>query len=180
MLRKFIVLVLLLVGPRLALAFPNEPRGFGKARFGMTVAEVKKIYPAMKSVGDPTPEVAALLAIYTLEGQSVYSLKPCAVTFQFNPERLHHIALNCGTDMKVITVLEKRFGEPTQGMPNNVFWISNSTTVSLNVKSRSFAFIDKKLNDEFQERLRKYVATHAVTSGAPAGESGPTPAATPQ
>lgn len=179
MLRKFIVLILL-VGPRLALAFPNEPHGFGKARLGMTVAEVKKIYPAMKAMGNPTPEVAALLAVYTLDDQSVYGLKPCTVTFRFNPERLHHISFNCGTDMKVVTVLEKRFGEPTQGMPNNVFWISDSTTVSLNVKSRNFAFIDKKLNDEFQERLRQYVATHAVINGTPAAESGPTPPATPQ
>jgi len=179
-LRKFIVLIFLIVRPGLALAFPNEPHGFGKARFGMTVAEVKKIYPAMKEVGNPTPEVAALLAVYQLEGQSVLGLKPCTVTFQFNPERLHQVAFNCGTDMQVMTTLEKRFGDPTQGMPNNAFWIGDSTAVSLNTKSRHFAFMDKKLNDEFQARLRKYVATHAVTGGAPAGESGPTPAATPQ
>ena len=180
MLNKLTVLVILLVGSRLALAFPNEPQGFGKARFGMTVAEVKKIYPAMKAVGNPTPEVAALLAVYSLEGQSVYGLKPCVVTFQFNPERLHHVAFNCGKDMRVITTLEKRFGEPTQGMPNNAFWIGDSTTVSLNTKSRNFAIMDKKLNDEFQERLRQYVATHAVINGTPAAESGPTPPATPQ
>jgi hypothetical protein len=179
-LAQFIVLVLLLAAPRLALAFPNEPHGFGKARFGMSVAEVRTIYPAMTATGSPSPEAAALLAVYTLDGQSVYGLKPCVVTFQFNPERLHHIAFNCGKDIKVITALEKRFGDATQGMPNNAFWVGDSTTVSLNVKSRNFAFIDKSLNDEFQQRLRKYVAEHAVINGAPGAESGPTPAATPQ
>lgn len=172
-------LAILLLGVQVALALTNEPRGFGKARFGMSVAEVKKIFPAMKEMVNPKPEAAALLAVYKLENQSVYGLKPCIVRLQFDPEKLYQVSFDCGRDIKVTAALQKQLGNPTQTGENAAFWIGDKTTISLNITSKVFAFIDRALTAGFQSRLGEYVEAHRATGNMPPAESGPTPSATP-
>ena len=180
MAQRFLLALLVFIGARTAFAFQNEPNGFGKAKLGMTVEDVKKVFPNMKQLGNPTPETAALLAVFALENQSVYGLKPCTVSLQFDPQRLYEVMFQCGNDVKVPDTLKKRFGEPTQAAPNAVFWIGKTTTVSFNPKSRSFAFFDRSLNEAFQGRLSKYVIEHQAGRPGQANQSGPTPQQTPQ
>ena len=114
-----------------------------------------------------------------MEGQSVYGLKPCAVRLQFDPDKLSQVSFDCGREIKVIEALEKQFGNPSQAVENGAFWIGEKTNISMNIRARTFAFIDRALDDGFQGRLAKYVAAQSAKSNVPASESGPTPGATP-
>jgi hypothetical protein len=170
---------MLLLTPIRGLAFQNEPTGFEKARFGMTVDEVTKIFPQAKQYGNPTPEAAALMAVYTLEKQKVLGLKSCTVTFYFDPARLYQIGFDCGHGVEVPAALQKRFGAPMQATTNSALWQAEKTAVSLNTKSRQFQFMDRELTGGFQARLMKYVLMHQPGQATPT-PAAPAPAATPQ
>ena len=178
--RVVLIMVLAVLSARPALSVDNEPDGFGKVRLGMSLEDVKRIFPNMTVVGTPTPESAALFVPYRVEKQSVYGLKPCEVTLFFDPERLYQITFNCGERLEVIDILRKRFGDPTQIVPNNAYWQRERTAISLNTKSRQFAFIDRHLNDGVQQKLYKYVIAHQQGAAATPAEGAPTPPATPQ
>ncbi|HXQ21005.1 MAG TPA: hypothetical protein VN812_04980 [Candidatus Acidoferrales bacterium] len=170
-----VIATLVLLAPRQGFSFENEPRGFGKALFGMSVDEVKAVFPKMQPFGKSTPESAALLVVYTLDNQTVLGLKRCKVVMRFDPNRLYEIEFNCGSGVNVPAALQKHFGGPTQTDARDAFWQSERTQVSLNTKSRQFAFFDQKLNFGFQQHLAQYVRTHQ-----PGAANAPTPAATPE
>jgi len=162
------------------MGFPNEPSGFGKARLGMTLDEVKKALPQMTAKRLPPEGGPALLAIYKVDNQSIYGLKPCAVDLFFDPQRLYQISFDCGRDEKVVVAVQKKFGDPSQITPNAAFWYGAHTNVTLNVKVRTFAFIDRALESDVQNRLRAYVMAHQGPAGTPAAQAEPTSAPTPQ
>jgi hypothetical protein len=181
LLTRLILTVLLLVRAGLAMGFPNEPNGFGKAHLGMTVDQVKKALPQMEAKRLPPEGGPALLAIYKADNQSIYGLKPCAVDLFFDPQRLYQISFDCGRSEKVVAALQKKFGDPSQMAPGAAFWQGQHTTVSLNVKVRTFAFFDQALNSDVQKRLSAYVMAHQGQAGTtPAAQAEPPPAATPQ
>jgi hypothetical protein len=156
-----------------ALAFPNEPNGFGKAEFGMSAADVKKAFPDLQSKGTQD-----FLALYQLENQSVLGLKPCSVNLRFADDKLYEIQFTCEQKDQVIPTLKKQFGEPTQEQTHATFWLSKTRSVALNPQSKIFGFVDRQINDVVQQKLFAYLLQHQgqsrVTPGAPA-----TPAPTP-
>jgi FG-GAP-like repeat len=174
-----VLLIFILVQARIATAFPHEPKGFGKAQLGMTIDRVKKALPQIKPSKLPPEGGPALLAIYKAENQSVLGLKPCRVDFFFDPERLYQITFNCGRGVEVVAALQKQFGEPTTISPAGAFWQGKQTTVTLNVKARTFAFVDRALNQDVQNRLLAYVMTHQGQTGTPAAGDETPPAASP-
>jgi hypothetical protein len=187
---KLTLIVLLLVRAGIAMAFPNEPNGFGKARLGMTVEQAQKALPEMKPSRIPPEGGPALLAIYRADNQSIYGLKPCQMDLYFDPQQLYQISFDCGRGEKVVAALQKKFGNPTEISERGAFWRGEHTTVSLNTKARTFAFVDRALNDGVQTRLYVYVMTHqgeteaaavqAPPVQAPAAQAELTPVPTPQ
>ena len=172
---RALLLAVVFLAPLPTLGFSNEPTGFGKARLGMTVDEVKQAFPTLKAVSGSAPDPTAPMAFYNVDDQTVFGLKHCRVELRFNPLRLYEISFDCGNDLKVMSALEKRFGQPTTGRPGAALWESPRVVVSLNVKSRVFAFMDRELNQELQARLMAYVLAHQATPGVAAQPAVPTP-----
>lgn len=170
-----VIVALVLLASRQGFSLENEPRGFGKVLLGMSVADVQKVAPKMQPFGNPTPESAALMAVYTLEDQTVFGLKHCKVDMRFDPNLLYEIEFNCGSDINVPAALQKHLGGPTQADAHDAFWQGDKTMVSLNTKSRQFAFFDNKLHFGFQQRLAQY-----IRANQPGGANAPTPAPTPE
>ena len=154
----------LLLAASAALAFPNEPRGFGDARFGMSQAEVKKIFPAMTSVGSG-PAAGLPLAFFDLRDQSVLGLGPCALQLRFASDQLYEITFDCGRDEKVIRVLREHYGPPVQETPHGTFWIGQKGGITLNPRARTFAFVDMALNRKVNAALLATAIKNQQTEG---------------
>ena len=179
MFRYGVVVLAILVVPRLTLASPDEPRGFGKARFGMSPKEVVAVFPQLKLVGG-TPQVTGSLAlsIYALENQSYLGLKPCQIGFRFFAEQLYEITFECGNSPDVLKALKKQFGEPGPPQQGAVYWQQEHTVIGMIVASSNFSLVDRALNNMVQAALLRYVLTQqGKAQPAPAN---PTPAAPPQ
>lgn len=170
-----------------AFALPNEPTGFGDVRFRMSVGAVKQIFPQVKKIEVPaeTPGPGATparpqldLAVYSLENQSIYGLKPCTVGFQFAGDALYQITFDCGHSKRVFAVLKKRFGTPAV-TAYGTFWYGDKTVVSINRHSMTFGFADRQLNEAVQRQLYAYVLLHqgatVETGTPPAAATPPTP-----
>ena len=169
-----------LLGGRPAVAFPNEPRGFGEVRLGMSVEQVRKILPHMKAASTADPGSVPLVAFYSIGGQTLYGLKPCDVGLRFDPEKLYEITFDCGRSAKIVDVLEKEFGEPAVASPRGAFWMGERTVVTLNPKARTFAFVDHTLNQAVRARILQYTMQHPPNAGAAATPGAPPPPETPQ
>jgi hypothetical protein len=171
--------ILWLALPQRALAFKNEPSGFGNVHLGMTVEQVKKILPTVKAHEADSAEAASIMAIYSIDNQTVLGLKGCHVDLVFDPEKLYQISFDCGRGVNVVTALEKRFGDPGEAHPGSAMWVGEHTMITLNTKARVFAFIDLELNKGAQARLMQYVMSHQPTP--PAGLQAPAgPVPTPE
>ena len=159
----------LLLAPALAHAMPNEPRGFGEVRFGMSQAEVKRVLPGVQ----PGPQVAdGLLQFLRVEKQSAYGLSPCAVTLRFTRDALYEIIFDCGREAPVVAALRKEFGEPTRHQPDSAFWLGERATVALNRRARTFAISDRRRMEQVQRNLlgavlRQRAKDAARDAGAP-------------
>ena len=155
-----------------AVAFPNEPHGFGPLRFGMSVAAVKKHYPAVR------PKTAdTFLAFYDLENQSVLGLKPCNLEMRFVDDKLYDIQFQCEPRTKVPETLKRRFGEAYQVGPAGTFWIGSTSSVGLNARSNVFAFTHRALNDVVQQKMLHYLATQSAPRQSPGVAPAPAPTA---
>jgi hypothetical protein len=168
--------ILWLALPQRALAFKNEPSGFGNVRLGMTVEQVKKLLPKAKAHETDSAEAAAIMAIYSIDNQTVLGLKGCHVDLVFDPEKLYQISFDCGRGINVVTTLQKRFGDPGEAHPGSALWAGEHTMITLNTKARVFAFVDRELNKGAQARLMQYVMAHQPTPPAvPQGPAAPMP-----
>jgi hypothetical protein len=149
-----------------ALAFPNEPRGFGEARFGMSQAAVKKIFPGMKPAGSG-PAAGLPMAFFDLRDQSVHGLGPCALQLRFASDQLYEITFDCGRDDKVIAVLREQYGPPVQETPNGTFWIGQQGGITLNPRAKTFAFVDMALNRKVNAALLATAIKNQAEGGSP-------------
>lgn len=163
-----------------------EPTGFGKAKFGMSVAEVHKLYPKMqptKGTEEAMKKGGQLVLIYDLEDQSVGPLKPCAANLRFFNDELYEVQFHCPDRVKVGQYLQKTYGEPTRTTEKAVFWMGKHNAVSLAPKTGAFGFSNLVRTQALQSILLNYLGKTAAQGGeAPAaGASGtsPTPAEAP-
>lgn len=163
--------------PATAQAYPNEPTGFGKVRFRMTIADVKKIYPNARRAGGTTSaeeEGQGGLTRYVLDDQSVLGLKPCEVDFQFMGNELFEVGFDCGREEKIVKALERHFGPPSSRSEAGVFWSGDKTTVAMNPRARTFSFSDTVLSQEVQTKLLAVVLSGGVRrTPTPAGVAPP-------
>lgn len=166
MIGRLSVALLFLLAPRVALCFQNEPRGFGKAQFGMSVEQVKKFYPHGTFIAQSTDPAMVRLQIYRLENQALYNLRPCSVQFHFAADKFYNINFNCGAEDKVPVFLKKRFGDPSQVRDYGTFWQGEKTVISFNPQTRLFGFADRELNQAVQQELLGYAIAHQGTAAA--------------
>ena len=165
--------LVLLALARPGLALPNEPRGFAGAQFGMRASEVQQLLPAMKPLPEGGSAGGAPLAFYTLDGQSLHGLGPCAVQLFFVQSRLYELTFDCGRTDAVEAALRTQFGPPTQQAPRGTFWFGERTAVTLNPKSHTFAFIDRALNQTAQTLLLQAVRSQPAPPAPPATRNAP-------
>lgn len=149
--RQALAGILALLLPSLAHGFSDEPSGFADARFGMSVAQVRAIFPGMKVLGAGTGPLA--LAYHEVGDQVVDGLKPCAVTFGFAADKLYEIRFNCGNRSEVDSLLRRKFGAPSVADENGIVWQSEKTIVSLNPKVMTFAFADRALTQSVHQHI---------------------------
>jgi hypothetical protein len=138
-----LLLPFLLPGP--SYAFPNEPDGFGAARFGMTLDEIKKHFPELKPIG-PAPQSSSqsplTLELYEIPSQPVLGIPNCSVRFYLANTVLYRVAFNCGGDPRVGAALKGRFGPASEELEGNVHWLSEERGVSVNPRDLQFSFTD--------------------------------------
>lgn len=155
-----------------------EPTGFGKATFGMSPAQVGKLFPKMQPT-EATEATAGkgdqLMAIYQVEGQRVGPLRPCRVEFRFFKDELYEIQFRCPDRVKVAQYLQKTYGVPTKATENAAFWMGKHSAVSLAPRSGAFAYGDAKRTQAMQAMLWSYMHQPQAAAGAtpPAAEATP-------
>ena len=163
-------LLLLTLTPPAAFGFPNEPEGFGKARFRMSLAQVKEIFPGLTGMPEQSAEGRSFLGFYSLDNQSFEQLKPCKLRFVFTSDHLYEIRFDCEPEDEVVALLTKKFGEPTTESARGTFWYGERTMVTLNPTAKTFAFVDRQLSQSVQTQLFMRVMGGQV--GKPADPSG--------
>jgi len=169
------VVTVLVACPAAAPAFPNEPEGFEGARFGMSVEQVKKGFPKLelrKSTGKSMPRE---IVTYGLAQASVLGLQPCEALLEFVTDKFFKVTFVCTKVDGVDATLETTFGAPSSRAANGVFWLGQRGMVSLNPKSKQFAFMDRPLHESVQRELLMQL----FSGGEEAAPSTPNAAATP-
>jgi hypothetical protein len=171
-----------------AAGFP-EPDGYDKAKFGMTAAQVTKLYPKAKPEATSTPAPGQAmppftLVTYTLDDQSLGPLKPCTVGFRFFKDELYEIQFRCPrTDKQKITdYLQKRFGLATRVSDDAMSWTGKHTEISHVPAGGVFMFADLGRSRMMTFTLMNYLnkmqgGAVPNTSGAPPAGQAPPPAA---
>jgi hypothetical protein len=166
--------LLVAASPRASAAFENEPDGFDKAKFGTSVAGVRKVFPELKEL---TSQPGVPWAFYTLDDQSYWGLGPCKVTFGFFDDKLYEAKLDCGRDDKVGSILYEKFGRPSSEEENMTIWRSEKALVSMNRKVMTFALADPVRSQLLHEYLLQLVLTREfearqkqAEAGGPAGK----------
>src|SRR5262245_22160553 len=101
-----------------AVAFRNEPAGFGDVHLGASVDDAKRALPKLEQVGVIPP---AEMAMYQLAGQEFAGLQPCSLRFNFYQQRLYEIQFDCGRDAKVQDALVQTFGFPSRRESYGIF-----------------------------------------------------------
>lgn len=182
--------ILILAAPRVmdaAEKFP-EPSGFGKAKFGMSVAQVRKLYPKLqpaKGTEQAASKGQQFVLAYGLENQSVGPLTGCRAQLRFFKDELYEVQFRCPDHDKVIDYFKKTYEEGPTVVGNSVYWMGQQGAVSLTPKSGVFAFSDVKRTQAMQSALlvglgkRLPPQTPTATAPATTPTAAETPAATP-
>lgn len=119
------------------------------------------------AAGPPSPS----LGFYHLKGLSVLGLEPCGASFRFLAGELGMVSFDCGRDVDAAAALEKQLGPSTLEAAGAAYWISATTTVSLNVRAQTFGVIDREVERAMlaaamnQEQTRERATSSA--GGAP-------------
>jgi hypothetical protein len=151
--------VLAMPGPSIALQ--NEPDGFGKAKFGMSIEAVQKSFPDMRKLGE-APQ--SPLQIYAVENQSFAGLRPCKATFSFLTNELYETKLDCGSGDSVKAALYETFGQPSVEEAKMAIWRGEHAVVTMNRQTKTFAFANLAL----VSKLNQYLVQKALVGGAAA------------
>ncbi|MGH7788128.1 MAG: hypothetical protein ACRERC_14745 [Candidatus Binatia bacterium] len=136
----------------------EEPRGFGKATFGMPADEVRKLLPQAVplSPGEQLgasaisgPDISRMvLRNYTVEGLP----KPTTVELRFWKHQLWGVIVYFGdnTDAEVTALLDKQFGPSDSTDPKQLLWIGATTQTTATFRQRWYGSNDQKLSKEAQ------------------------------
>jgi hypothetical protein len=158
--------------------FQNEPDGWEKAKLGASFEEIHKAYPQAKDVTPPLSTEAApkdrpqFIRYLRLEDARALGLSPCRTNFSFVEDKLYRLDFDCGNTDAVEAALRKEFGAPSLEAPEQgIWWMSQKHTVTMNPRSRAFAFILRSLETKLQGVM---VGGPTSDGGAPPPEAGTT------
>jgi hypothetical protein len=178
-----VVVSLLAAASALAASFP-EPDGFGKAKFGMTEAQVKSLYPHLQFVTLPTPlpgqTVPFAVPAYRLDNQSLGPLQGCRVEFRFfrpaghEQGELYEVQFLCPDKEQATDYLQRQFGLATSTTPSSLTWEGAHAAITLVPKGGVFSFDDRARSQAMQQTLFAYMLKMQLQT------PGPTAAATGQ
>jgi hypothetical protein len=175
----------------------TEPPVFGKARFGMTLEEMKALYPEME-------ELKKGLGATVIEGQFITRQvlwkqklpglpEPTDIELRFWKNQLWVVIVYFGANDldTVMKVLSERYGPPP-GDPATPVWSGAKSTVILAAKVKWYSVHDNAISkdaaavvlEDLKRSLEQRAAARRRTAGegdqavATAGSVLPTPAAT--
>ncbi len=185
--RAFLLVLALgtLTRPAAAADVPTDLQGFGKAKFGMSEAQVKTLYPKMQEVPMPTPAAPGeglpfTLTEYTLANQSFGPLHRCAVTLRFYEHQLTDAQYRCQEPKdKINDYLQKRFGLPQDISPRNAMsWTFEKIGLTSMPRAGVFMIADLARSRQMSYSLLTY--TMYKTGRLPGVNPLPTPTVPPE
>lgn len=162
----------------------HAPAGYGKAKFGMTLEQVRQLYPALA----PAPPFTAAayfrsrnLTRYLLAGVEIRGLKrPCNVELRFWKNQLWSVITFYGANpfSAVVQKLQREYGPPTTKSSDPTWALGTATLITSPGQlwySVDGAEIGKDVQREFMEVVRQQQAKKA--SPTPVGPTpvGPAP-----
>jgi hypothetical protein len=134
---SLVIAVVALAVSAAAMDKSKEPTGLGEARFGMSVEQVQKFYPAMRELRQG--EKLAAAAVYTpnirrfvLENQKIAGTdKPATIELRFWKDQFWlYITYVDEADAKgVIAGLEKQYGPPDHNENGRPLWGGDRTLI---------------------------------------------------
>ncbi len=135
----------------------KEPAGFGKAHFGMSPAQVKKLYPSARTLGEEnlgaTPVFGPLVVRQALDDQEAPGLpKPVLVELRYWKERLWVVIVYYreNSSEQVVGALKRDLGQPATSAADP-YWTASNVTVMTDDRQRWYAITDNALSKEAQE-----------------------------
>lgn len=165
-----------------ALAMTNQPTGFGKAKFGQSVADVRKLLPAM----EPTQAHLGAMAFtseflqrFAIKDATVAGLaKPTTVELRFWKDKLWTVIVYFGSNPQadVEASLTKQLGPPTASSTASMIWRGDRTEVQSVTKGSYYAITENELSKDVQAWFTAQLVGQGYVSTGPGGT--PSPAAT--
>lgn len=172
----------------------NEPTGFGKARFGMSVEEVRALYPEMEAtkqrLGAPVVE-GPLISRHVLWKQNVPGLnQPADVELRFWKNQLWVVIVYFGANDldSVLRALTDQYGAPNKGDPRAPVWSGARSTIIVSAKAKWYSMHDNAISKDAQNALiedlrrtmeqRRAGRAQPSESGSPAAGSSAAPSGT--
>jgi hypothetical protein len=157
----------------------TEPPVFGKARFGMTLEEMKALYPEMeelkKGLGATVIE-GRFIARQVLWKQKLPGLpEPTDIELRFWKNQLWVVIVYFGANDldTVMKVLSERYGPPP-GDPATPVWSGAKSTVILAAKARWYSMHDNAISKEAAavviEDLKRSLGQRAAAGRRTTGE----------
>ena len=151
----------ILLLPAHAKGFP-EPEGYGKVKFGMSLAEVKAAYPEARQMGgephNDEGQHAPRWDFLELEGAKIEELGKCGLDFRFFQNELYEVQFRCPDRDKNLDYLQHKFGTPNRTSDKAWMWIGEKAAVTCNHHSGVFLFGDLKRSQLMQASLLKLMA----------------------
>ena len=152
---------------------PHVPTGFGKAKFGMTLEQVRPLYPTLA----PAPQMTGAayfrspqLARYLVTKVRVPGLQePCTLELRFWKNQLWSAIIHYGTNKfsDVEAILRKEYGPLTSktGAPT---WTFDTATVVTSPGQLWYSFDDNGIGKDVQGALVEAVHQQQQKQKAPA------------
>ncbi len=170
--------------PLAAGAVTDEPLGFGKAKFGTPIAEMKKLFPQMKdlteSLGSPVVG-GPYITRYVLRKEKVEGLeKPADVELRFWKDKfwLYIVYLGENSEDAAVALLTKAHGSPGPD-PKFPVWAGDKSTIVFERGQGRYAVNDTGLSKEAQAWFMEMLRSRAGAAAPPAAVAPPAAAAKP-
>jgi hypothetical protein len=198
---NLLLAIIVVVAPLRVVAMNNEPTGYEKANFGLSVEEVKKLYPGIeelplsKSLGAPVIK-GPFITRYLLAKQKVPGAEaPVDLELRFWKGKLWLFIAYFGQTQgeAVVAKLKETYGPPTSDHAGYPIWNGAKTAIVVEMKDGRYTVQYNEFSTEAQAwyiaELKKELGGKGVkvaeTSPKPAGTAPPavpeaTPAAGPE
>ena len=165
---------------------PHTPEGFGKAKFGMTVEQVRQFYPTLI----PAPAVTGAASFrspnmtrYMVAEVDVPGLRhPCALELRFWKNQLWSIIIYYAKNPfpEVVENLRRNYGPPTT-KAHDPTWVLSKVTIVTSPAQLWYSFDDNEIGNDVRRAFMEAIQQHqAKRTPAQAGQTPTAGNATPQ